>query len=239
MADFIYINGAGVRVSSIYRRTLIQPDTPPREQIELVVILRGSIATRSFADLLRSSPLHVAFPDGPSFEMTVTDDNRAVAGTGESAAHRHDITLTETLAAAERRAAASPGQGAPSSDIAEDEREPEPADDETDPADLASVTFNAPATTWATALRQMTGATDQSEALPPPALDTAHLAGVEAVLVGLRLEALIAALDAAGIVRRSAIDDAFLALIEERFVAEAIPIIGEDAARRVVADLLR
>ena len=46
---------------------------------------------------------------------------------------------------------------------------------------------------------------------------------IDAVLVGLRLESLVEALDRTGAVRRCQVDDAFLRLIAERFVPEARP----------------
>jgi hypothetical protein len=64
------------------------------------------------------------------------------------------------------------------------------------------------------------------------------MAGAEAVLVGLRLEALIEQLVAAGVVRRSGVDASFLRLVRERFVREATPVIGQRAAERAAASAL-
>ena len=238
MADFVVINGTPIRATSVYRRVLPGEDGPSLEEIELVVILRGGMVNRSFQDLLRAPSVVLQIPDGPTFETTVANANHIDTGGGESAAHRHDVTLRELPASAQRRAAVA-AETAAAAALAAPELEVE--EDEDDGPDAGGgrdvVNLNAPASTWATSLRQLRPAGAEPTA-PPPPLDPAQLAGAEAVLVGLRLEAVIEALDTAGVIRRSTLDDAFLALIADRFVSEAAPVIGDAAARRVVKDLL-
>jgi hypothetical protein len=239
MAEVVIINGTPVRAAGVHRTSVARDDGPPLEEIYLTVILRGTIPHRSFQELLKPGTLLFASPGKPPLEATITAASHASSGVGESAAHRHDVTLRETPASAERRAAEAAAAAA-----AQPEPEPAPPTDEDDddpdaPLDLSQVGLKASAATMAAALRQLTTPAAAPPAPPPePPLDPAALAGAEAILVGLRLEALIEALDAAGAVRRSAIDDGFLRLIEDRFVAEATPVIGEAAARRVVRDLL-
>ena len=65
-----------------------------------------------------------------------------------------------------------------------------------------------------------------------------ELAGIEAVLVGLRIETVIDALDRLQIIPRAEIEQAFLRLVRERFVAEATLVVGEPIARRAARDIL-
>jgi hypothetical protein len=81
------------------------------------------------------------------------------------------------------------------------------------------------------------------QAAPPPATDgtlsPSELAGIEAVLVGLRLEAIIDALDRLQIMPRDEIEQAFVRLVQKRFVAEASLVVGEPVARRAARDILQ
>jgi hypothetical protein len=70
-------------------------------------------------------------------------------------------------------------------------------------------------------------------------LTPTEVAGVEAVLVGLRLEAIIDALDRMQIVPREDLEQAFLRLVQKRFVAEASLVVGEPVARRAARDILQ
>lgn len=238
MPERVMINGKPVQAANVYRRSIPRPDGDPLIELEMVVILRGGMAHRAFQALLRPGRIVVATGDGGVIEATVEASQHQATGVGEAAAFRHDLTLRETPGSADRRATAlaATAVGTP----AAVEPTVEMADDPTGPADLSSVTVTGSSSTWATALRLLTTPSTppaaESESEPP--LGPVELTGAEAVLVGLRLEALVMALDAAGVVRRSAIDDAFLALIESRFVNEATPVIGSDAARQAMKGLL-
>ena len=242
MVDFVKLNGTPVRATGLYRRTVAQPAGAPREEVNLVVILRGRMDNRAFLALLEPGQVRLEFPGGEAFEATVAAASHASSGSSEAAAYRHDVTLHETAASAERRAAAraTAAEEVGAAGTAQTTDAGDQADDADAPLDLGPV--GASAATWATALRQLTAPRAETPAEPsPPAeepLAPAELAGVEAVLVGLRLEALIETLDRSGAIRRSAVDDAFLRLIGERFVAEATPVVGEAVAQRVVKDLL-
>lgn len=239
--DFIRINGTALRVTNIYQRTVPQDDGPPSREIELVIILRGSMAHRSFLALLASPQLRVDIPAGSgdgwvSFDADIVTAYTSSSGEGEAAAHRHDIVLRETPASAERYAAEqaalqpvpSPAAGTPPPEPA-----PEADEDPFAPIDLSAVKVAGTPTVWATALRQLTSPQSSRPSAPPePPLETPELAGAEAVLVGLRLEALIEQLVAVGIVRRSSVDASFQRLVQQRFVAEATPVVGEKAAKR-------
>jgi hypothetical protein len=239
--DFIKINGNAVRITSIYQRTVPQDDGPSLREAELVVILRGTMAHRSFLALLASPQLRVELPDksgsgSVSFDTEVFTAYSTASGEGEAAAHRHDVVLRETVASADRYAAeqaALQPEPAAASTTPPPEPTPEIDEDPYAPLDLSGVKVGGNATVWATALRQMTTPQSSRPAAPPePPLETPELAGAEAVLVGLRLEALIEQLTAVGIIRRSSVDASFQRLVHQRFVAEAAPVIGEKAAKR-------
>jgi hypothetical protein len=241
--DFIKINDNAVRITSIYQRTVPQEDGPPLREVELVVILRGTMAHRSFLALLASPQIRLDLPeksgDGwATFEAEVSTAYSTSSGTGEAAAHRHDVVLRETPASAARHAAeqaARQPEPAPAPGTPPAPPEPEVDEDPYAPLDLSAVEVAAGnAAVWATALRQMTSPQSAKPGAPPePPLETPELAGAEAILVGLRLEALIEQLVAAGIVRRSSIDASFQRLVHQRFIAEATPVIGPKAAKRV------
>ena len=241
--DFVKMNGEAVRTSGFYRRMVEQEDGPALEEVELVVILRGGLANRSFVALLRQGTIMLEIPPATTLETSVVGTNVTSTGVGESAAHRYDITLRETPASAQRRAAEAAAATSAGEDE-DDETEVDAVEDEEieAPADLSQVRVSAPTAVWATALRQLAEAQAPrpaaGRAAPEEPLEPAELAGVEAVLVGLRLEALIETLDRAGAIRRSSVDDAFLRLIGERFVAEATPVVGNRVAARIAKDLL-
>jgi hypothetical protein len=126
----------------------------------------------------------------------------------------------------------SEAEGAPP----EDENAASTGDDAAEDAVEIAVPGNP--SVWAAALRQLRAQSSGRAASPPePPLTTEELAGAEAVLVGLRLEALLEQLAAAGLIRRSVVESNFLRLVRERFVQEATPVIGERAARRVARDV--
>jgi hypothetical protein len=237
--DFIRMNGTPVRITSIYQRAVPQDDGPPLKEVELVVILRGTMAQRSFVALLARGHVRLDVPDKSewtTYDTEIISSYHSSSGTGEAAAHRHDITLRETPDSAARRAAEHPEEPKEAASKATSARQPEPDIDEDPnaPLDLSQVKVGGSAAVWATALRQLTTQPGPTKPAPPPEppLETAELAGAEAVLVGLRLEALIEQLAAAGMIRRSSVDASFQRLVQQRFVAEATPVIGEKAAKR-------
>lgn len=225
MTEFVKINGQAIRVTRFYRRTVTpEPSGTPVVEIELVVMLRGRTVQRAFQELLRQPAFHVEIPDEDSLMMGLDSASMLTSGTGEAAAHRYDVTFRETEASAARRAPDDAGPG----------EQPSPAAKPADEAEVAperEIDWDEASAAWAKALRDKSAAA-ASPAPPAEPLTPAELAGAEAVLVGLRLDALITTLEQASIVQRDTIDTAFVALVAERFVAEASPVIGEDAARR-------
>ncbi|MER3437714.1 MAG: hypothetical protein C4346_09095 [Chloroflexota bacterium] len=251
--EFIRINGTAVRLTGFHQRTVEQVDGPPLRELELVVIVRGTLAHRSLLELMAQNRFVVDLPadtDGAQWttlEATLAGAFHQSTGVGEAAAHRHDIRLRETPESAARHQAATapsgqaaPGEGEEPSDEAEGDQQNGDAaspDDEM-AGDVAEVQVPGNPSVWAAALRQLrTQASGRTASPPEPPLTTEELAGAEAVLVGLRLEALLEQLAAAGLIRRSVVESNFQRLVRERFVQEATPVIGESAARRIVRDV--
>ena len=240
MASVVRMNGKSVQITGIYRRSIAQPDGPALVEVEIVAMPRGGMAHRSFLTVIEQGAIHLAIPEGPTLETAVTASTWSSSGAGEASIFRHDVTLREIPEGAARRAAAADALAAEQAQADELDPEPDVAPDEDDRHDadnFSAVGSTTSGAVWATALQQLqqkrTGAT-----VPEPPLETAELSGIEAVLVGLRLEALLDTLQQAGVIRRSAVDDTFLRLIGERFVTEATPVVGDKAARRALRDLL-
>lgn len=242
MTEFITINGQAVRVTRFYRRTVnSEPDGVPVDEIELVVMLRGRTVQRAFQELLRRPMFHVEVPDEDVLEMSLGSASLQTSGTGEAAAHRYDVTFRETTESAARRKPASVARPAePAS--APPANEPEDADDADEVQDASAgeseIDWNAASAAWAAALQQRSSEASEPRAPQEARLSVTELAGVEAVLVGLRLEALIDALEGAGVVQRRVVEEGFMALVADRFVTEATPVVGADAAQRAAKAVL-
>lgn len=252
MTDIIKINGTAVRTNSAYLRT-IDPETPggyPLAEAELIIIVRGSMANRSMKQLLSTEPIRVDMPDRKvwiSFLSTLHTVNVASSGAGESAAYRFDVVLRETPESAQIRSAeirARQIEEAAAEREAEREaerkRQEQLAREEASaPKDLSDVQVSGNSQVWATALKQLKDPNGGRPAAPPePPLTAVELSGIEAVLVNLRLDAIIDLLEASGRLKRSHVESRFMQLVEKRFVAEATPVVGEKAARRAAKDLL-
>lgn len=242
--EFIKLNGSTIRLTGSYLRLVPQDEGgPPLQEFELVIILRGSIDHRTFLSILGRGQIKVDIPDKgdtgwQSFDTEVVSAYSTSSDAGAASAYRHDVVLRETPASAARRAAAQPQPAPEPPPAAVAPSEPAPEEDPNAPLDLSTVKVGGNATMWAAALRQMTNPGGKPAAPPEPPLDTSELAGAEAVLVSLRLEALIEQLAAAGIVRRSSVNASFMRLVHQRFVAEATPVIGAKAAKQAAKSAL-
>ncbi len=234
MTEFVNINGQAIRVTRFYRRTVnTEFGGTPVDEIELVVMLRGRTVQRAFQELLRQPAFQLEIPDEGSLQMRLESASLQTSGTGEAAAHRYDVTFRETGASAASRvspATSSPPPAQPPTPPADTEGENIPEAPEID--------WEEASVAWASALRGNAASNTTPVAPPDEPLTSTELAGVEAVLVGLRLEALIGAMEQAGIVRREAVDQAFVSLVEDRFVIEATPVVGEDVARRAAKTVI-
>jgi hypothetical protein len=242
MPDFIKINGTAVRTTGFYRRVITNEGKASQVEVELVVIIRGSMAIRSFKQLLSSPSLVVDSPHGTKWERfaaTVENAQVASSGEGEAAAYRFDLNLRETPESAAKREA-------------EREQEPEepaakpptfivkPSEYEEDlnaPADLSAVTLSTSSASWGAAVQQLKRG-GRPEPPPEPPLTQVERAGIEAVLVNLRMDALIEQLEAIGMLKPGAVDAVFTRLVQKRFVTDATPLVGEKIAKRAERDLL-
>jgi hypothetical protein len=251
MTDRVTINDRLIRVKSFHRRPTPATDGQPAgDEVEVVVMLRGRGERRDFETLLRTPKLVLAIPDGDSLGVQVSSAAVSSSGSGEKDAHRFDVTFRESEDSAARRAAVvalddhGHAGATPGADRAEEVPADTGDDDDVEIEDVVSdgrtSDLGGSSVVWATALRQLSHDA-HAAALPPPIeqeFTSTEQAGIESILVGLRLEALITLLDDAGIVRRGALDDAFLDLVDTRFVAEATPLIGEKAARAAARAVL-
>lgn len=250
MADFIKINGTAVRTTAVYERAgAAELDGPPTAELEFVVILRGSMAHRSFLQLIAREPIRVDLPKGAdwlTYEMTIGNAIHASSGVGEAAVFRHDVTLRETRASAAERArqaavvaaeAAAEAAARPPEPVVEEVPEELP-DEPGAAADYSAVSRSGDRAVWATAMEQLHRAPGAKASAPEPPMTAAELAGVEAVLVNLRMEALIEQLASAGLVRRSVVESAFQLLVRRQFVTDATPVVGEKTALRAARELL-
>src|SRR3954454_7832668 len=98
MPDFVKLNGTAVRTTGLYRRKIKQDHGPELDELELVIIIRGSMANKSLKQLLATEPIRVDLPDksGPiSFDASIGNASVQSSGTGEAAAYRFDLTLRE------------------------------------------------------------------------------------------------------------------------------------------------
>lgn len=239
MSDFIKINGTAIRTTGQYRRHVTSDEGDRVEELEIVVIIRGSMATRQFKHLLSAELLRIDIPmrdAWDSWEATLHAANAQSSGSDESSVHRFDLVLRETSASAARRRELELAAPAP-------EPEPKPVKPPLEPeldeasADLSTVQVKTDAKVWATALKQMKEPPGKHVA-PEPPLTALELAGIEAVLTNLRLDAVIDLLEASGRIRRTDVDARFRRLVQKRFVSEATPVVGEKAAKRAERDLL-
>jgi hypothetical protein len=245
MSDFTKLNGTAVRTTGTYHRVIEQGSGPPLAEVELVVIIRGSMANRALKQLLAQEPVHVEVAKGSQTEVffaSLENVQVASSGSGESAAYRYDLTLRETPKSATRRAAERAAHHEPvmtvASIIAPPPLQELDDDDSSAPLDFSRVTVAADSTVWATALKQLKSPQGARVAAPEPPLEPVELAGIEAILTNLRVDAMIDLFETKGLLTRDEVEGHFLKLVQNRFVAEATPVVGEKAAKRAARDLL-
>lgn len=244
MPDFIKINGTTVRTTGFYRRLIPRTDGADLLELELVVIIRGSMANRAFKQLLSAPHLIVDSAHGATaerFDAAIEHVQVAASGDGEAAAFRYDLKLRETPESADKRAServAEPAVSTPAP-AKRSYAMPNLDEDAEGDYDLSRVRLSTDAAVWSKALTQLKAAkSGRPEAPPEPPLTQPERAAIEAILVGLRLDALIAELKIAGVLGEYAVDDTFSRLVRERFVTEATPLVGEMIAKRAERDLL-
>lgn len=244
MPDFVKLNGTAVRTTGMYRRSIPHAGGPDLAEVELVIIVRGSMANRSLKQLLSLEPVRVDIPsstDTETFMSSIENVMVGSSGIGEAAAYRFDLTLRETPESAAIRARHREANAPPP---VHQERAKSPAildvfEDPDAPLDLSTVTMSGDSAVWATAFKQMTTPPAAKHAGPPEApLTTLERAGIEATLVNLRMDAVIDLLEISGLVTRLDVERQFLSLVKSRFISEVTPLVGEKIAKRAERDLL-
>jgi hypothetical protein len=236
--DSIWINGVEIRLHGSFEREVVDDSGATVAELEAVVIVRGRMPNKQFMQLIARDQVQLDLENGGQAETMQTriGNHSAVAtGNGEGTIYRHDILFRELPESYKRRqaerAAAAPAPEAPRPSPRTSTAEPEPVDT------LSELFSSANTAAWGTALQQMKGGSPKSLVVEEP-LTLPELAAIETVLINLRVEALIDQLEGAGLLRRGAVDERFHVLLEQRFVAEAIPLVGEKTARRAARDVL-
>ena len=253
MAQPITINGATVPVASLYRKEVPTEGGPPLVELEFAVMIRGRGPNRHFVELTMREPLRVGIPTGSGEQIlfgVITNHQQLNSGAGQDAFYRHDLNVLETPESAARRAAEqvaaraaelaanpppAPPPAAPAASADRDEEDESPS---LRGGPTPSLSVNSSASVWGAAIQQMRNPTASRANLQDEPLEYAEMAGVEAVLVNLRVEALIEQLRAAGLISRTAVDHSFQRLIRDRFLRDATPVVGEHAARRASRQLM-
>jgi hypothetical protein len=237
----IQINGVPVRIYGHFERETVDEAGRTVGEIEIVVIIRGRMLNKQFMQLLVRDDVRLDM-DESGQPMTwfarITNHTAVASGSGEATAYRHDITIREVAESWARRAAerasrqaAEPGPAPVRKPVAA----PEPG-----PESISDVLAGVDPGGWGEAIRQLKSApTSRPTAPPPDPMTPTELAAIEAVLTNLRIDALVDQLEAAGILRKGSVDDRFRHLIDQRFVSEAIPLVGEKVARRALGELVQ
>jgi len=233
----ILINGVPTRIHGSFERTVQDEAGQTVAEMEAVVIVRGRLPNKQFLQQISRETVQLDYQDGQTPVMMVTRvvNHTAVAsGDGESTVFRHDITFRELPESYRRRMAEQASKAAakelvaprPSPRVAAQEREPV--------GDISDVEIGADSSVWAEAIMQLKGNAPRPKA-PEEPLTLPEMAGIETVLLNLRIEALIQLLEATGFIPRGAVDARFRELLDERFIAEATQIVGEKIARRAMS----
>lgn len=234
--DVIHINGLPIRLQGCFDRVVQDASGQTVAEKEVAIIIRGGMANKQFIQLISKDKVRLDFEDGPrsvSMIARIMNHSAVVSGEGEGAINRHDLTFREDPESYQRRMAERAAE-APIAVAAPVRKTSAPAAPVIE--DISQVTIGTSVSQWGDALRQLKSDAPRPRVTEMP-LTQIELTAVDSVLTNLRIDALIEQLDAAGIVRREAVDERFRALIESRFVAEAIPLVGEAIARRALREM--
>ena len=237
----IWINGVEIKLNGSFEREVVDESGATVSELEAAVIVRGRMPNNQFMQLIAREHIQLGLEDRGQLETLQTriGNHSAVAsGSGEGTVYRHDLLFRELPESYRRRQAERAERAAAEPPPEPVRPSPRTTTVEPQPVDTLSRLFS-PANTaaWGTALQQMKGGAATPAVVEEPPLTLPQLAAIETVLINLRVEALIDLLETAGL-RRTAVDERFHALLQERFIAEAIPLVGEETARRAARDVL-
>jgi hypothetical protein len=232
----IQINGIPVRVHGSYERDVLDDSGQTVGEMEVAIIIRGRIPNKQFLQLIGRDHHRLEYLDGQrpiQKTVRIVNHSTVASGTGEATVFRHDIHFREL-------GNPSPAQATNRAQVPADAFRSTPRPVAPEPAPVAKppaprLTATDPAN-WGDAIRQMRGESVKPKA-PEAPLTVPELVAIESVLVNLRVEAVIQCLEEAGLIARGVVEERFRALLAERFVAEAIPLVGENVANRAMADV--
>lgn len=236
--DQIFINGVPVRIHGNFEREVTDETGARTAEMEIVVIIRGRAPQKQFLQLI--SNVHVRLDMQESGQMItwfarITNHSAVASGSGEAVMYRHDMLFRELPDSYKRRmeekAAYQAANPKPAPVRAPVAAEPEQAES------ISEMLANADPSGWGEAIRKLKETRDPELVVPDEPLTPIELVAVETVLTNLRIDALIDQIVASGFLRREAIDERFRALIEQRFESEAIPLVGEKAAKQAARDI--
>lgn len=235
----ILINGVPTRIHGSFERTVQDEAGRTVAEMEAVIIVRGRLPNKQFQQQISRETIQLDYQDGqtPVTMVTRVVNHTAVAsGEGEGTVYRHDITFRELPESYQQRMAKQASEAAakaltaprPSPRVAA--QEPEPV------GDISDIKTATDPSNWGDAIRQLRGSMPKPQA-PEEPLTMPELAGIETVLVSLRLEALIHVLESTGCIPRGAAEIQFRELLEERFFEDASQIVGERVAQRALREM--
>jgi len=233
----VQINGVPIRIHGSYDREVQDESGQPVAEMEVVVIIRGRMPNKQFMQLISREQIRLDYEEGRTAIMMMTrvvNHSAVASGSGEATVYRHDILFQEFPESFQRRQAereaAKPAVEAPRPSPRAAIREQESLQE------ISQVTTETDPSSWGDAIRQLKGTAPRPRAYEEP-LTTLELAAIETVLINLRMEALIQQLEAAGLIPPGAVDAGFHELLAERFLAEAIPLVGERAAQKAAREM--
>ena len=234
--DILQINGVPVRVHSTYDREVADRNGQMVAEMEVSIMLRGRMPNNQFIMLTSTDAARLDFADGPrSVTMFTRIVNRTsvASGEGEGAMYRHDLTFRELPESWQRRQVerAAEAPAVTEAPVVRKTAPPAPAPIE----DISQVKIGTSVAQWGDAIRQLKSDVPRPRVAEEP-MSQAELTAVETVLTNLRIDALLDQLEAAGVMRRGPVDERFRVLVTQRFVAEAIPLVGEKVARRAARE---
>jgi hypothetical protein len=238
--DVVQINGVPVRIHGSFQREIKDETGQLVTEMELAIMIRGRMQNKQFVQHISVERARLDFEETANRIVTIhtriTNHTSAGSGEGESTVYRHDLTFREEPhPARERRAAieaAKPTQPA-AEPVRLNRRHDDPKDED---REISDVKVGTNTSAWGDSIRQMQNPTSGPRIREDP-IEKVELVAIESVLTNLRIDALLDQLEAAGVVRRGAVDDRFRALVDQRFVAEAIPLVGERVARRALREM--
>ena len=232
----IHINGIPIRVHGSFERDVLDDSGQTVGEMEVAIIIRGRLPNKQFMQLIGRDHHRLEYLDGqrPVLKtVRIVNHSTVASGTGEATVFRHDIHFRELGDPSQPQATNRSQVPADAFRSVPRPAEPQPAAAARVPAPRLTGTDPA---NWGDAIRQMRGESTVPT-IPETPLTVPELVAIESVLVNLRVEALIQTFEEAGLIERDAVEERFRALLIDRFVAEAIPLVGEKVANRAMADV--